>query len=414
MDDRLHEAVLGDHKDEVRALHGLGVDINGTLSNGRTPVYIAAHEGHSDCVRVLHELGANVNTPQEAGATPVLVAAQEGHTDCIRVLHELGANVNTPEASGATPVYIAASKGHTDCIRVLHELGANLNTPEADGALPSHLPAPAKELIMRMLVVDPMKRLTISEVRQHPWFLQKLPVYMSMLPAEMDMQKYYIDDEIIRAVCQLNIKGVAPELVVEAVQQYVGNSPATLTNGPVGNGKILVAIPGGTGSTGTGVPVGGPAGSSSTPPPPAMGATAGGASSSPAATQRFMHDLRVAYDLLLDAKRHKLRLTDVMNALQEMARISPGSSLSRSPGQFGSAASYLCASPTSQITIKLDMIMRENNSMSGSVGGVFGNNTASAAAIANPPGAPDLIFAPTSTEHTAGTLTQSPSCTAVW
>lgn len=241
-------------------------------------------------------------------------------------------------------------------------------------ALPSHLPPPAKELIMRMLVVDPMKRLTISEVRQHPWFLAKLPVYMSMLPAEMDMQRYFIDEEIVRAVCQLNIKGVTPELVVEAVQQYVGNSPTTLTNGPVGTGKIVVAIPGGA-------PAGasGPLGSLPvTPPPPAMGTTTPVAP----ATLKFLHDLRVAYDLLLDAKRQKLRLTDVMNALQEMARTSPGSSLSRSPAQFGNAASYLCASPTSQITIKLDMIMREGNSMSGSVGGVFGNNTASAAAIA--------------------------------
>lgn len=245
-------------------------------------------------------------------------------------------------------------------------------------ALPSHLPAPAKELIMRMLVVDPMKRLTISEVRQHPWFLQKLPVYMSMLPAEMDMQRYYIDDEIVRAVCQLNIQGVTPELVVEAVHHFVGNSPSTLTNGPVGNGKIVVALPGGPGvGVAGGLPHGGLGGTTTTTPPPTMPNAV-----SPAATQRFMHDLRVAYDLLLDAKRHKLRLTDVMNALQEMARVSPGSSLSRSPAMFGSAASYLCASPTSQITIKLDMIMKENNSMSGSANGVFGNNTASAAAIA--------------------------------
>jgi 5'-AMP-activated protein kinase catalytic alpha subunit len=36
-------------------------------------------------------------------------------------------------------------------------------------SLPSHLSQSSRDLILRMLVVDPMKRISIQEVRQHPW-----------------------------------------------------------------------------------------------------------------------------------------------------------------------------------------------------------------------------------------------------
>ena len=42
-------------------------------------------------------------------------------------------------------------------------------------SLPSHLSQLARNLIPRMLEVDPMKRITIPEIRLHPWFQHKLP-----------------------------------------------------------------------------------------------------------------------------------------------------------------------------------------------------------------------------------------------
>lgn len=38
---------------------------------------------------------------------------------------------------------------------------------------------------------------------------------------------------------------------------------------------------------------------------------------------RVTHDLRVAYELLLDAKRHKLRIADVVLAFQDSSRTPP-------------------------------------------------------------------------------------------
>jgi len=40
----------------------------------------------------------------------------------------------------------------------------------------------ARDLIPRMLLVDPMKRVTIPEIRQHSWFIAKLPRYLAVPP----------------------------------------------------------------------------------------------------------------------------------------------------------------------------------------------------------------------------------------
>lgn len=49
--------------------------------------------------------------------------------------------------------------------------------------LPSYLSAEAASLLSAMLVVDPVKRITIQEIRQLPWFQKDLPKYLYPLPS---------------------------------------------------------------------------------------------------------------------------------------------------------------------------------------------------------------------------------------
>lgn len=70
--------------------------------------------------------------------------------------------------------------------------------------LPSHLSAGARDLIPRMLVVDPMKRMTIPEIRQHPWFQEKLPRYLAVPPPDTIQQANKIDEEILQEVIKMN------------------------------------------------------------------------------------------------------------------------------------------------------------------------------------------------------------------
>ncbi len=147
-------------------------------------------------------------------------------------------------------------------------------------SLPSHLSQSSRELILRMLVVDPIKRITIAEVRQHPWYQHKLPAYLTLPPAMIERQERYIDPEIVDKVCLLPIRGVSVAAVHDAVMN-AGTLPRP----------------------------------------------------------QLKHDLKVAYELLLDEKRHKQRIEDVVLALQDSSTTPPSASphlrgLAMSPSGF--------------------------------------------------------------------------------
>jgi 5'-AMP-activated protein kinase catalytic alpha subunit len=50
----------------------------------------------------------------------------------------------------------------------------------ADYTFPPHLSELTRDLIARMLEVDPLRRITINEIRRHPWFMVDLPQYIAM------------------------------------------------------------------------------------------------------------------------------------------------------------------------------------------------------------------------------------------
>lgn len=151
-------------------------------------------------------------------------------------------------------------------------------------SLPSHLSQSARDLILRMLVVDPMKRISIAEVRQHPWYLHKLPAYLALPPEMIELQERYVDEEILAKVCALPLRGINEAAVREAV----------------------------------------------------LDPTAGD-------RNMALHEMRVAYELLLDAKRHKQRIADVVLALQDFSRTPPTGA---SPRVMGLGAS---PSPSSKV-----------------------------------------------------------------
>jgi serine/threonine protein kinase len=48
-------------------------------------------------------------------------------------------------------------------------------------SLPAFLSPGARHLISRMLLVDPLKRITIPEIRAHAWFATNLPRYLAVM-----------------------------------------------------------------------------------------------------------------------------------------------------------------------------------------------------------------------------------------
>ncbi|XP_035548114.1 SNF1-related protein kinase catalytic subunit alpha KIN10-like isoform X2 [Juglans regia] len=86
--------------------------------------------------------------------------------------------------------------------------------------LPSHLSAGARDLIPRMLVVDPMKRMTIPEIRQHLWFQSRLPRYLAVAPPDTMQQAKKIDEEILKEVVN---RGFDRNQLIESLRNRIQN-----------------------------------------------------------------------------------------------------------------------------------------------------------------------------------------------
>mmetsp|Transcript_54757 Transcript_54757/g.110075 ORF Transcript_54757/g.110075 Transcript_54757/m.110075 type:complete len:629 (+) Transcript_54757:212-2098(+) len=148
-------------------------------------------------------------------------------------------------------------------------------------SLPSHLSSLSRDLIPRMLVVDPMKRITIPEIRQHPWFQHKLPQYLNFTPGMLEQQERELDHETADEVAAISALRTTREQVEEAVMSMTGGGRA---------------------------------------------------------------DVRVAYELLLDGKRSRQRAAEVQMAQQAAAASTPpaftaSSSGASSPSQGGTPPS---------------------------------------------------------------------------
>ncbi|CCI47099.1 unnamed protein product [Albugo candida] len=85
-------------------------------------------------------------------------------------------------------------------------------------SLPSHLSEYARDLIPRMLIVDPMKRITIPEIRQHPWFQMDLPPYLRTPPEMIEHESIKIDQEILTQCLQLDFPGITRDKLIQVIR----------------------------------------------------------------------------------------------------------------------------------------------------------------------------------------------------
>lgn len=87
--------------------------------------------------------------------------------------------------------------------------------------MPSYLSPDTKLLLTQMLVVDPLKRITIQEIRQNPWFNKNLPAYLRPLPTTEQSGDISIDDDI---VLELSKKmGYSTEVIQKALSETSNN-----------------------------------------------------------------------------------------------------------------------------------------------------------------------------------------------
>lgn len=170
-------------------------------------------------------------------------------------------------------------------------------------SLPTHLSQLAKNLVPRMLEVDPMKRITIPEIRLHPWFQHKLPPYLRHPPELMEKQERIIDQEVIDEVMKLPFH-----------KAYGSLSPNGMVNGGVNLGGLVTRE--------------------------LVERAAALEDSRDSDAPKLLRDLRCAYELILDHKHTRLRIMEVARAIKEAASatppaFSPGGSRGATPGGGG-------------------------------------------------------------------------------
>lgn len=83
-------------------------------------------------------------------------------------------------------------------------------------ALPSYLSSGARDLVSKLLLVDPLKRLSIPEIRQHHWFATKLPRYLALPTPDVVSQRKAVDIDALEATAAL---GYPREKVLQELKQ---------------------------------------------------------------------------------------------------------------------------------------------------------------------------------------------------
>ncbi|XP_038892877.1 SNF1-related protein kinase catalytic subunit alpha KIN10-like isoform X1 [Benincasa hispida] len=80
--------------------------------------------------------------------------------------------------------------------------------------LPSYLSAEARNLISSLLIVDPLRRITMPQIRQHPWFQAHLPRYLAVKPTSTLGQLEKIDEDVLQKVVMM---GFSKDKLVESL-----------------------------------------------------------------------------------------------------------------------------------------------------------------------------------------------------
>ncbi|KAK8183666.1 uncharacterized protein BKA78DRAFT_299687 [Phyllosticta capitalensis] len=109
-----------------------GHDIEGSGSDGETPLIRSAWLGHTKNITTLLRLGANIDATDRFGRTPIFKATSYKEAAAVKALIDGGANVNK-RTDSSTILMEAAISGKIDIVRILIDAGADVNVQDEDG-----------------------------------------------------------------------------------------------------------------------------------------------------------------------------------------------------------------------------------------------------------------------------------------
>jgi ankyrin repeat protein len=118
-------AIVDEQEEPLRILLEARAPLDGSCSDGRSPLTLAVHAGRTDRVDQLLAAGASPDFALVDADTPLLGAASRGRREMVERLIAAGAEVDRRGSHRTTALMGAAANGHVDVVRVLLEAGAD-------------------------------------------------------------------------------------------------------------------------------------------------------------------------------------------------------------------------------------------------------------------------------------------------
>ena len=117
-------------------IHEQNAPVDGSLSDGLTPLMIASQNGNLEIVKELLIAGVNPNASRTDGATALLWASLQGYLEVVQELLKAGANPNAATKEGETSLIYSSRNGRLDIADELLKAGANPNASTNIGLTP--------------------------------------------------------------------------------------------------------------------------------------------------------------------------------------------------------------------------------------------------------------------------------------
>jgi ankyrin repeat protein len=112
------------HLNMVNLLLDSGADVNGTGSDGWTPLMKASWHNFPEIVNTLLTHTADVNSTNKKGETALILASEQGHEEIVEMLLKKGADVNARDNDGMTALSRAQSRKRNETSTILEQHGA--------------------------------------------------------------------------------------------------------------------------------------------------------------------------------------------------------------------------------------------------------------------------------------------------
>ena len=71
--------------------------------------------------------------------------------------------------------------------------------------MPNYITPEVRDLINRMLQPNPVKRITMKEIKDHPWYLKNLPKYLQDLSNYHAKASHTVDLEIVDKIMKVSV-----------------------------------------------------------------------------------------------------------------------------------------------------------------------------------------------------------------